>query len=74
LRGYASDWLHRYEDIAANAAKTLPEFLDDLKTSLREKSDAHMAERELHTRFQKKTKRDLAQNANLGTSTLEIGS
>jgi hypothetical protein len=52
LRGYASDWLRRYEDIAANAAKTLLEFLDDLKTSLRAKSDAHMAKRE----FRKKAK------------------
>jgi hypothetical protein len=54
LRGYASDWLRRYEKIAANVAKTLPEFLDDMKSSLRAKSDAHMAERELYTRFQKK--------------------
>jgi hypothetical protein len=28
----SSDWLRRYVDIAANAAKSLPEFLDDLKT------------------------------------------
>lgn len=54
LRGYAGDWLRRYEESAANAAKTLPDFLSDLKSSLRAKSDSHMAERELFTRLQKK--------------------
>lgn len=50
LRGLTSDWLRRYENIPANAAKTLTPFLTDLKAGLR----AHLAERELYTRFQRK--------------------
>jgi hypothetical protein len=54
LRGIAGDWLRRYEKVAANAAKPLDQFLDDLQSNLRAQSDSHMAERELYTRFQKK--------------------
>jgi len=53
--GFAADWLQRYEAYAANDQRKLDQFLDDLKSNMRARSDSHVAECELlYERFQKK--------------------